>query len=135
MGPMTVEQLGTFRSEFLKDEKNVLAQNLVSKSDPQLACVSRGVYDLNVSNTVFTHKISDEGKPVSNQKASGRCWLFAALNAMRVPFMKELNLEEFEFSQNYLFFCDKVGSTTSSTLDELDEFFQILIIISLKYGT
>ncbi|QQP34612.1 Bleomycin hydrolase, partial [Caligus rogercresseyi] len=69
---MTVEQLGTFRSEFLKDEKNVLAQNL-------LACVSRGVYDLNVSNTVFTHKISDEGKPVSNQKASGRCWLFAAL--------------------------------------------------------
>ncbi len=50
----------------------------------------------------------DEAKPVTNQRSSGRCWLFACLNAMRIPFMKENNLDDFEFSQGYLFFWDKV---------------------------
>ena len=50
----------------------------------------------------------DEVKPITNQKSSGRCWIFATLNAMRIPFVKEKNLEEFEFSQGYLFLWDKV---------------------------
>nr|ACO11422.1 Bleomycin hydrolase [Caligus rogercresseyi] len=108
MGPLTLERLHALRSEFLSNEKNILAQNAVTKTDPQLACVSRGVYQLNDSNTVFTHKLTDEGRPVCNQRSSGRCWLFATLNAMRVPFMKEMNLQEFEFSQSYLFFVDKI---------------------------
>ena len=55
----------------------------------------------------FAFKV-EEVKPVTNQKSSGRCWLFACLNAMRVAFMKENSLEEFEFSQSYLFFWDKI---------------------------
>lgn len=39
----------------------------------------------------------------------GRCWIFSCLNVMRLPFMKKFNIEEFEFSQSYLFFWDKVG--------------------------
>lgn len=39
---------------------------------------------------------------------TGRCWIFSCLNVMRLPFMKKLNIEEFEFSQSYLFFWDKV---------------------------
>jgi aminopeptidase C len=50
----------------------------------------------------------DEVKPVTNQKSSGRCWLFACLNAMRIPFIKDNNLEDFEFSQGFVFFWDKV---------------------------
>jgi bleomycin hydrolase len=50
----------------------------------------------------------DEVKPMTNQKSSGRCWIFALLNAMRIPFVKQYNLEEFEFSQAHLFFWDKV---------------------------
>ena len=37
-----------------------------------------------------------------------RCWLFACLNAMRIAFNKSKTLEDFEFSQGYLFFWDKV---------------------------
>lgn len=55
----------------------------------------------------FNHKV-DECKPVTTQKSSGRCWIFAVLNAMRVPFVKKLEIEDFEFSQSYLFFCDKI---------------------------
>jgi bleomycin hydrolase len=45
---------------------------------------------------------------VTNQKASGRCWLFAGLNVMRVKAMQALNVKEFEFSQAYMFFFDKL---------------------------
>lgn len=45
---------------------------------------------------------------MTNQKSSGRCWIFATLNAIRIPFMKAHNLEEFEFSQAYLFYWDKI---------------------------
>lgn len=53
-------------------------------------------------------EVETEGKPISNQKNSGRCWLFATLNVMRIPFAKSLNIEDFEFSQSYLFFWDKI---------------------------
>jgi len=46
---------------------------------------------------------------VTNQKSSGRCWMFAGLNMMRNSFIKKYNLgKSFEFSQSYLFFWDKL---------------------------
>jgi bleomycin hydrolase len=57
---------------------------------------------------VFTHKVDNEAKPVCDQKSTGRCWNFAAHNVMRLPFMKQYNLEEFEFSQAYFFYWDKI---------------------------
>ncbi len=44
---------------------------------------------------------------VTNQEASGRCWLFAATNVLREKIAKELDLEKFELSQSYLAFWDK----------------------------
>ncbi|CAF5100655.1 unnamed protein product, partial [Rotaria sp. Silwood1] len=52
--------------------------------------------------------LSVEGRPVTNQKASGRCWIFAGLNVMRIQLMKSLKIQELEFSQNYLFYYDKI---------------------------
>jgi bleomycin hydrolase len=57
---------------------------------------------------VSSLQVETEAKPVTNQKNSGRCWIFATVNVIRIPFMKQYNLEEFEFSQAYLFFWDKV---------------------------
>ncbi|MBE9909638.1 C1 family peptidase [Enterococcus casseliflavus] len=44
---------------------------------------------------------------VSNQKQSGRCWMFAALNTFRHKVLNDFNLKEFELSQNHTFFWDK----------------------------
>lgn len=44
---------------------------------------------------------------VANQKASGRCWMFAALNTFRHKMISDLNLENFELSQAHTFFWDK----------------------------
>lgn len=44
---------------------------------------------------------------VSNQKASGRCWMFAALNSFRHKMISDFQLEDFELSQAHTFFWDK----------------------------
>ncbi len=50
----------------------------------------------------------DTGK-VADQKRSGRCWMFAALNTLRHDLRNRLNLpDEFELSQNFTFFWDKL---------------------------
>lgn len=79
---------------------------MCTKNDPLECCISRS--NIEQTNHVFQHKVS-EVKPVTNQKNSGRCWIFATLNVIRIPFVKQYNLEEFEFSQPYLFFWDKVS--------------------------
>lgn len=45
---------------------------------------------------------------VSNQKHSGRCWLFSTLNTIRHQFAAKYHVKDFELSQSYLFFWDKV---------------------------
>jgi bleomycin hydrolase len=48
----------------------------------------------------------DTGK-VANQKQSGRCWMFSALNTMRHSIQKNFKIKDFELSQNYTNFWDK----------------------------
>ena len=45
---------------------------------------------------------------VTNQKSSGRCWGFAGLNLFRVYLGRKYNLKQFEFSQSYFMFWDKI---------------------------
>lgn len=54
---------------------------------------------------VFSVDLTND--PVSNQKQSGRCWMFAALNTFRHKILTEFKLENFELSQAYTFFWDK----------------------------
>lgn len=54
-----------------------------------------------------TFSIEIETGKVANQKASGRCWMFSALNTMRHPLQKNFKIKDFELSQNYTNFWDK----------------------------
>ena len=45
---------------------------------------------------------------MTNQKSSGRCWIFALLNVIRQQSQSIFNVEELEFSQTHLFFFDKI---------------------------
>jgi bleomycin hydrolase len=45
---------------------------------------------------------------VTNQKSSGRCWMFAGFNVLRPAVMKRYKLKSFEFSEDYLLFWDKI---------------------------
>lgn len=57
-------------------------------------------------NNLFSNRIETRG--VTDQKNSGRCWIFAGLNIMRPFVIKKYNLKEFEFSQSYISFYDKL---------------------------
>ena len=55
----------------------------------------------------FVFSIDLTKDEVSNQKASGRCWMFAALNTFRHKLISDFKLESFELSQAHTFFWDK----------------------------
>lgn len=77
-----------------------------------------------VDKQIFNVTIPLEGSPVTNQRSSGRCWLFAATNVFRISVMKKHNLKELELSQAYLFFWDKVEKSNyflENILDTLDK--------------
>lgn len=57
---------------------------------------------------MYNVKIPFEGGPITSQRKSGRCWLFASTNVFRVALMKRYNLDSFELSQSYLFYWDKL---------------------------
>lgn len=96
--------LNEFREKFQQDGKNRLAQNFCVKNDVYEALRSPRVQK---TLHVYNHKV-EEAKPVTDQKSSGRCWIFAMLNCMRLPMIKQWKIAELEFSQNYLFFWDKI---------------------------
>ena len=59
-----------------------------------------------VENTpIFSLDLTED--KVSDQKASGRCWMFAALNTFRHKMIAGFQLEDFELSQAHTFFWDK----------------------------
>lgn len=85
-------------------------QNAVSMNS-----VSSIGLDSNIINNnpyIFNNQL-DYGLPITNQKSSGRCWLFATCNLIRMIAFNNLEkdygkIEDFEISQNYLFFWDKL---------------------------
>lgn len=56
--------------------------------------------------TDFTYRVPSRG--ITDQKSSGRCWLFTGLNVLRASAMRRLDLPEFKLSQVYLFFYDQL---------------------------
>jgi bleomycin hydrolase len=54
----------------------------------------------------FSHRVRSKG--ITNQRKSGRCWMFAGLNTLRPQVIRDHSMEEFEFSVVYLQFWDKL---------------------------
>lgn len=81
-----------------------LMQNAVSNNSVDDLALNRAV----VTSTDHTVSHLLDRWRATNQKKSGRCWLFAGLNLARPGARRRLNVTEFEFSQNYLMFWDKL---------------------------
>ena len=57
-------------------------------------------------DTHFSNEVKTLGR--TDQKSSGRCWLFTGLNVLRARMNQKYDLGAFTFSQNYLFFYDQL---------------------------
>lgn len=101
---LTAEKVKQFADTFNADPRNQLALNAVSQSGIGTVALNRKA--INAVSHTYSHLI--ETPEATDQKSSGRCWLFAGLNALRVAAMKKMNLEKFELSQAYPLFWDKL---------------------------
>lgn len=103
-GALTTETIDQIRTSFKMDYHTRAMYNSITNNDINSLALNREI--LRQHNEIFSHKIETKG--ITDQKKSGRCWLFAGLNIMRPVVMEKYNLESFEFSQNYLAFWDKI---------------------------
>ena len=101
---LTTVDTELLRKDFTANPAYRLAQNAVTKVGVDDVALNREIVN-NTSHSMST--LLDDWK-VTNQERSGRCWLFAGLNLLRVGAMRKMGLKEFEFSQNYMMFWDKL---------------------------
>jgi len=84
------------------DPATIALTNALTNNDVKKLTVNReneGKVD-----SYFKYKVKIKG--ITDQKSSGRCWMFTSLNVFRPAVMDKLHISSFEFSENYLYFYD-----------------------------
>ncbi|QRV79080.1 bleomycin hydrolase [Ceratobasidium sp. AG-Ba] len=105
-GSLSLDSLKAWQEETKDDDKLKLARTILAHNDIQTAIADRRAYVADAH--VFNLTVPFSTGPVTNQRSSGRCWLFATTNVLRYNIMQQLSLDDFQLSQSYLFFADKL---------------------------
>ncbi|WP_412989294.1 C1 family peptidase [Pediococcus siamensis] len=101
---VTQENVVKFRKAFNADNRNVVVQRAATKNG-----VLKASEDIAAKVRLDrTFSIEIETGKVSNQLHSGRCWLFSMLNTLRHQVADKYNMKDFELSQAYSYFWDKI---------------------------
>ena len=104
MEPINKKHLNEVLDAYKLDKTSTIARHALSNSDLSVVASNKdGVKDMD-----FNFDINVKTMDVANQKASGRCWIFAATNVLREMIGKEKNIKYFELSQSYIAFYDKL---------------------------
>ena len=79
----------------------------------QRAIIKNGLVNSSINNEILNSckgvfNVEVKAGDVTDQKRSGRCWMFAGLNVLRTLIMNKLHVNNFELSQAYLQFYDKL---------------------------
>ncbi|HLJ57069.1 MAG TPA: C1 family peptidase [Chthonomonadaceae bacterium] len=119
-GSLCPTKLDAYRTAFMRDPRNRVALNAVTKTSVNSVAMSRSAVVR--ANHTYSH-IVKAGASTSQNK-SGRCWMFAGLNLFRMSAAEQMKLEDLELSQNYLMFWDKLEKSNyflESILQTLEE--------------
>jgi bleomycin hydrolase len=119
-GALRTVDIAHFQAQFESDPKNRATMNAVCTTPINKVALNRATA-AKIDHSFSLHLPEN---PVTSQKGSGRCWMFAALNTFRSKAAKTMNLEAFELSQNYTMFWDKLEKSNyflESILQTLDE--------------
>lgn len=117
--PITAEALHRMQETYQNNEKARVVRNALTKND--IALISRRLEAQAENPNLFSVEI--ETMPVTNQMRSGRCWIFSAMNVLREKIAHKYGIKEFELSQNYVAFYDKLEKANwfmECTLQEID---------------
>ncbi len=101
---LSPEQLARYDKAYAEDPANRVIENAIAGVGIDKAALNPAAVK---GHTFIFSDETEQGKP-TDQKKSGRCWYYAALNTLRQITMEKLNVESFEFSQTHLYFYDKL---------------------------
>ena len=103
---LNLNEIKEYQKEFKNDPMNIVLSNAYANNQINNLIINHE--QIHKINHIFTLTIDTKGA-ITSQGHSGRCWMFGGLNMLRRSIIKNHNLDDnFELSQNYLFFWDKM---------------------------
>ena len=103
-GGISPKMLGEIQKQNkMTSAENALANAIAANSIDNLAQNRNNAAELDTYFSVETPK-----QTITDQKSSGRCWMFSGMNVLRANFAKRTDSLRVEFSQAYLFFYDQL---------------------------
>lgn len=103
-GELTTDELKQIKSAVTMDDDTRALMNAISSNDINKLALDRE--NMGKVNPYFSNKVDIKG--ITNQKSSGRCWLFTGLNVLRPKLIEKHNMKSFDFSHIYNFFYDQL---------------------------
>ena len=103
-GGISSKMLGEIQTQNkMTPAENALANAIAANSIDNLAQNRNNAAELDTYFSIETPK-----QTITDQKSSGRCWMFSGMNVLRANFAKRTDSLRVEFSQAYLFFYDQL---------------------------
>ena len=109
------EALCSMEQSFDQNPAHTIAMNAVYANGIN-ACAKNYPIERQVTHD---YSITLQQGKITNQKQSGRCWMFAALNCLRFSMIKKCSLDSIELSQSYTLFFDKLERSSCLTQELL----------------
>lgn len=100
---ITEKDLQEIKGSFKKDQSTIAIQNILTTH----ANIRENSLNHDLQSQIdhyFKYRVNVKG--ITDQKNSGRCWMFTSMNALRPTIMEKYNIDNFDFSHNYLYFWD-----------------------------
>ena len=103
-GGIDAKMLNELKESYKPTTAEKALQNVMLSNS--IKVLSLNQENLNELDTYFSHSVPSKG--ITDQKSSGRCWLFTGMNVLRAKMIASEDLGAFEFSQVYNFFYDQL---------------------------
>ncbi|KAA6323840.1 Aminopeptidase C [termite gut metagenome] len=96
------EYLREIRATFKLGSETKAIQNVLTHGDIKSKALNHELQ--NKIDHYFKYRVKVKG--ITDQKSSGRCWMFTSMNVLRPSVITQYNVNEFDFSHSYLYFWD-----------------------------
>lgn len=103
-GGISAEMLKQIKQSYRETPADKAIRNAVGNNDIRKLALNQD--NLKGMDTYFSIKVNSRG--ITDQKSSGRCWLFTGMNVMRAKAIAKYGFDSFAYSQNYSFFWDQL---------------------------
>ncbi|MBR7157034.1 MAG: biotin transporter BioY, partial [Bacteroidales bacterium] len=97
------QELQQIKESFVKDANSAALQNMLT----QESNIKKNTMNWDLQGKIdhyFKYRVNVKG--ITDQKSSGRCWMFTSMNVLRPAVMEKYNVASFDFSHNYNYFWD-----------------------------